>query len=135
MKLVKLVWIWLPPFALMSLIFYFSSKQNISVSDGANRDVVNFLFFKSIHILEYAVLYFLFYRAYSLSFLKSWSNRKIIVISAISTFLYSVIDEVHQTFVPTRTGTLRDIGIDLIGISIMVLYTNYYSKNIRAILR
>lgn len=135
MKLLKRLWVWLPPFALMTLIFYFSSKQNISVNDGESKDLINFIVFKSIHILEYATLYFLFYRAYTLTFLKRWNNKKIIVVSFVSTFLYCVIDEVHQTFVPTRNGTLRDLGIDLIGIFIMVLYTGYYFKSIRAILR
>jgi VanZ family protein len=29
--------------------------------------------------------------------------------------LYAISDEVHQSFVPTREGTLRDVIIDAIG--------------------
>ena len=131
MKVLKFIWYWFPPVALMSLIFYYSSKQNISVSESTTID---FLVFKSIHIAEYAVLTFLFFRAYALTFTK-WQSRKVILFAAVSALLYGIVDEVHQTFVPTRTGQLSDVFIDLIGISIMVMYTDYYSKQIRANLK
>ncbi len=131
MKVLKYFWYWFPPVFLMALIFYFSSKQNISVSDSTS---VDFAFFKSIHIVEYAVLTFLFFRAYALTFTR-WNGRKIVIFAAISSLLYALSDEIHQTFIPTRTGQLRDVFIDLIGISIVVMYTDYYSKKVRAILK
>jgi VanZ family protein len=54
---------------------------------------------------------------------------------ALSALGYGIFDEIHQTFVPTRTGTLRDVFIDMIGISIGVLYTKYNSQFIKKILR
>jgi VanZ family protein len=35
-------------------------------------------------------------------------------------FAYACSDEYHQTFVDGRTGTVRDVGIDTIGIAIAV---------------
>ncbi len=131
MKVLKLLWSWLPPVLLMGIIFYLSSRQNISVSESTT---VDFAFFKSLHIIEYGMLTFLFFRAYALTFTR-WTGRKIVIFSAVSALVYALSDEIHQTFVPTRTGQLRDIFIDLIGISVVVMYTDYYSKKVRAILK
>ena len=32
--------------------------------------------------------------------------------------LFSVFDEIHQSFVPGRTSSISDIGLDLIGVLI-----------------
>lgn len=139
MRFSKIVWNWFPPIALMTLIFYFSSKQNISVTDedflSLNEKIIDFIVFKSIHVAEYAVLYLLFYRAYYLSFQKKWNYKRIILWSFISAISYACIDEIHQYFVPSRTGTVRDVAIDLLGISIALLYTRYYSRKFHGILK
>lgn len=60
--------------------------------------------------MEYACLFILFYRA-----LKNTSNLpspKIALWAFILTFFYAISDEYHQTFIPGRTGTLRDVMID-----------------------
>jgi len=44
----------------------------------------------------------------------------------ILSFLWAVIDEVHQLFVPTRDGKIRDILIDTMGI----LFALYLVKRI-----
>jgi len=41
-------------------------------------------------------------------------------------FLWAVIDEVHQLFVPTRDGKIRDILIDTMGI----LFALYLLKRV-----
>lgn len=90
-----------PPIAWMALIFILSGRESVSVADTWT---VNFLFFKTLHIIEYFILYVLWYRAV-----------RDFRIAALATVAYALIDEVHQTFVPTREGTLRDVIIDGIG--------------------
>lgn len=102
-----------------SLIFYLSSQ---SVLQGLELDVLDFIFKKSAHIFVYAVLYWLFYRAGMLVFHPTtqkthwmWAGPLLL------TLLYAVSDELHQTFVPGRTGTLRDFGFDFIGAGVVLL--------------
>lgn len=116
---------WGPPILWMVVIFCLSSQESTQVSDIYTW---NFIFFKSLHIIEYAILYFLLFRATLTENLKD--QKKARLIALLVTFLYAVSDEVHQTFVPTREGRLRDVGIDTIGMSLMYIYTKYRFKSI-----
>lgn len=64
-------------------------------------------------------MYFLIFRAF---FTLELEKKKIFIIAFVISLAYAVSDEFHQTFVPTREGKLRDIFIDLGGISIMYIY-------------
>ena len=124
--MVKKLWFfllyWLPPISLMTIIFFLSSRQSISVGKSYE---VNFVTFKSMHILEYALMFFLLFRAYYRTFTKK--NKSILFFLAIiTTLIYAAFDEFHQTFVPTRSGAIRDIGIDSIGILLSFLYTKIH---------
>lgn len=44
--------------------------------------------------------------------------REIITAGILVTLLYALSDEFHQVFVPGRSGSLWDAGIDLVGILI-----------------
>ena len=109
---------WLPPILWMILIFLLSSRQRVIVSDITS---INFLIFKTLHVIEYASLFFLLFRA----FYKGSSERlkKAYYYAIIIAILYSVSDELHQTFVPTREGSPRDMVIDTIGILLCFMYT------------
>lgn len=115
----KILYIWLPPVLWMIFIFTLSSRQRITVSE---EQAINFLFFKSLHVIEYMTLFILFFRAYYLQ-IKKKSTLIAIVLALISSTLYAGSDELHQTLVPTRQGHLQDVFIDLIGITIAIMYT------------
>lgn len=70
----------------------------------------NFLLKKGAHITEYAILYWLTYRAV---------NEKRRGYNWIGPFLftisYAITDEIHQSFVPGRHARWYDIGFDAIG--------------------
>jgi VanZ family protein len=107
----------LPAILWMATIFFLSSRTKVKVSDVY---AVQFLFFKTLHILEYEFLYFLVYRALRNTVSAAdWKNRYNALLLAL---VYAISDEVHQVFVPTREGRLRDVGIDLIGISLMAYF-------------
>ncbi len=110
-KMIGWLGAWLPPFIVMGVIFMLSSRQSISVSDEM---AVNFSIFKTLHVLEYGLLTFLFFRA--LYFTTKMLHNKMIGLSGSLSLLYGISDEIHQTYVPTRTGQPRDVLIDLIGI-------------------
>jgi VanZ family protein len=108
-KTLRLINFWLPPLALMGLIFYLSSRAAFAVSP---KDWLNFLVFKSLHFLEYTLLVVFWYRALK----NTLGGVSPFLWSAIITFAWAVTDEIHQLYVPTRQGALRDIAIDTLGI-------------------
>lgn len=95
---------WLPVVVWMGVIFIFSSRQKVSVSD---EYTINFLFFKTLHVLEYSFLMMLALRSAQNTIGKSYSYLAFVIC-----ILYAISDEVHQRFVPTREGRLRDVIID-----------------------
>jgi len=96
------------PFVWMVLIFYASSRTRVSVS---GRYWVSFLFFKTLHVIEYGILFLLWRFAL---YKKSYGVKLAILIA----IFYGITDELHQTFVPTREGAVRDVLIDSFGIFI-----------------
>jgi VanZ family protein len=107
---------WLPPITWMGIIFYMSSQKSITITTNI---VTDFITFKTLHMIEYAFLFFLFYRAFqSLKYIKN--NNGGIYAFCIAIF-YSLTDEFHQLYIPTRQGRLRDILFDVVGM--LVMYT------------
>jgi hypothetical protein len=101
---------WIPVFLLAIIIFWLSSRQTIHTSEFFWQD---FMIKKSAHFIEYALLAILVYRA-----LKNSSNlnsKDLIKLTLLLTILYAISDEIHQTFVPSRTGKVRDVIIDGLG--------------------
>lgn len=94
----------------MGLIFFLSSFHKLQASPVSWQD---FIVRKSAHFLEYAILYFLFYRA--LKNMTKFPIREILSIAFALTFLYALTDEYHQTFIDGRTGKFFDIGVDSLG--------------------
>ena len=105
---------WLPALCCMALIFFLSSLSGSSLSNFGSLDV---FIKKGAHITEYAILYFLLFRAFQ----SLMVTRKALIVSAVIAVLYAISDEYHQTFVPLREGTVRDVLIDSIGIFLMYL--------------
>jgi len=100
---------YIPVVIWMVLIFWISSVPDLP----SNKvDVLDFIFKKSAHFIEYTILFLLWYRALGVK-----NPFKAIVFSLI----YAFSDEIHQLFVPGRTGNLRDVGIDFSGMLIAAI--------------
>ncbi|MCM3871286.1 MAG: VanZ family protein [Pyrinomonadaceae bacterium] len=69
---------------------------------------------KAAHLAEYAVLGLLAARAFSGSAAEFLRQRWLLA-SLILIVLYALLDEYHQSFVVSRTGSLYDSGIDIAG--------------------
>src|SRR5690242_19729458 len=107
----KIIRFWGPVIVWMAVIFFFSSRSRIVVSQ---EPTLNFLFFKTLHVIEYSFLYFLLYRAMKNSYTKK-PQKYWVIWSFVILILYATSDEIHQLFVPTREGALRDVIIDTAG--------------------
>ena len=69
---------------------------------------------KVAHLTEYAILAFFAARAFRTSPRPSIANRWFLISLAI-VVIYALLDEYHQSFVPSRTGTIYDSLIDIAG--------------------
>ena len=131
----------LPMLAVMTIIFVFSmmpAEKSANTSGGilsvlvsffenaANRplsaetvDLLHTLIRKCAHITEYAVLGVTVVYA----FYERISTHHIIIPLVVSA-LYAASDELHQVFVPGRSGEIKDILIDTAGALIGILIMN-----------
>jgi VanZ family protein len=69
---------------------------------------------KIAHLAEYALLGILAARAFRGSPREVLSKRWFVVSLAL-VVVYALVDEYHQSFVPSRTGTIYDSLIDIVG--------------------
>jgi len=69
---------------------------------------------KLLHFAAYAVMGVLFYRAYQTLSFKN-NIPLLMLLSIISTSLYGISDEFHQSYVPLRDGSLLDLMADILG--------------------
>lgn len=80
----------------------------------ATLGFLHFLLRKAGHLTEYAILALLAVRAFRTSSRELLRNRWFWA-SLLLVVVYSLSDEFHQSFVPSRTGSIYDSMIDSVG--------------------
>lgn len=95
-----------------------------SLSDQEKEKVLKYLVFpvrKCSHLSLYLILGILV-----ISLLREYMviNTKLVLLSLLICFLYACSDEIHQLFVPGRSGEVRDVLIDTLGACLGVSF--YY---------
>ena|SRR5438552_3675172 len=80
----------------------------------ATLALIHFLLRKAGHLTEYAILALLAARAFRTSSRELLRNRWFWV-SLLFVVVYSLSDEFHQSFVPSRTASIYDSMIDSVG--------------------
>jgi VanZ family protein len=75
---------------------------------------IHLLIRKAGHVTEYAILAFLLRRAFVTS-TKSFMQRNWFELGLVIIVCYALLDEFHQSFVPSRTASLYDSAIDVVG--------------------
>lgn len=89
-----------------------------TVAPGLLEDTLTFLTRKAAHAFMFFILGALLWNAVRQYDLKT---KNTIWISAILACSYAMSDEIHQTFVPGRSGEIRDVIIDTIAASIGIM--------------
>jgi len=124
---------WLPPIVWAAVILIASTDlfsgsntgsmiQRIAVSIFGHRlapetaAALNHVIRKAAHLTEYGILGALTFRALR-GGKRSWNPRWAIGAIVFATFIAS-IDEIHQSFIPSRTGTWHDVVLDAAGAAI-----------------
>lgn len=129
MKPINRLYVWLPPFVWMTVIFFFSTS---SFSEETTASIIipvlralfpdappeklseiHFFVRKISHFAEFAVLSLLWLRALR----GEWKEKKypFFFISFLISVLYALLDEFHQSFVSVRTASVVDVIIDSAG--------------------
>jgi len=95
-----------------------------SFSADFTEDFLSFLTRKAAHIIAYFILGLLIY-----SIIKTYklTTKRTIVLSIVLALFYAVFDEIHQLFIPGRSGEVRDVFIDTAAASIGI--SAYYLCN------
>jgi VanZ family protein len=76
--------------------------------------VIHFITRKIAHFTEYAILGFLAARAFRTSPRPSIKQRWFLICAAL-VVAYALLDEYHQSFVPSRTASILDSMIEMAG--------------------
>jgi len=131
---------WLPVLAWM--VFIFIGSTDLLSAEHTSRFIGPFLRWlapdvsdatiasiqlivrKCAHLTEYAILAALFYRALRLH------RTRVLGAAFVFAGLYAALDEFHQSFVASRTGTAYDVMIDCAGAMIgLVIYRLINRRN------
>ena len=133
---------WVLMFSWMAFIFYMSHKpgdisteQSDVIVDFIKRlslnidgEIISFIVRKTAHVTEYMILFFLIYWVVSLNF----KFNKTKLVTFLIMVVYASTDEIHQTFIIGREGSIRDVCIDslggLIGIAVLIFINRYLSN-------
>jgi VanZ family protein len=135
------------PLVFWLLFIYFASTSEFSAANTsqlirpmllwlfpnlgeARLAAVHFLTRKAAHFTEFAILAFLARRAFITSsdaFLqKYWFGLGLFLVVS-----YALLDEFHQSFVPSRTPSIYDSAIDVAGGLTVLLIFRLYGKSTR----
>ena len=125
-----ILWYWLPAIAWMAMVFgastdTFSAKNTGAILhamlvwifgqiNAASFGLLHFLVRKSAHFTEYAILSALWFRALRVHLTSLWRVRWALI-GLIISLSVAILDEVHQSFVPSRTSDVRDVLLDFCG--------------------
>jgi len=123
LKIKRIIFLWLPPIVWMGLIFFLSSFHKLQVSEGID----DFILRKIAHMVEYLILFLLLYRAIKNT--TNYSINKNLNFAFLFSMIYAFTDEFHQSFVLGRSGNLRDIAIDIMGIFLGWIFFKKWKKN------
>ena len=76
--------------------------------------LIHALIRKLAHVFEYFILGLLLFRAFR-GHATDWWTWRWFLFTSIVVLLWAAGDEYHQSFVPTRTASIIDVGIDMVG--------------------
>ena len=134
---------WLPVAMMLAAMFYFSTdtlsndhtetvvgrillwlSSHISESVIA---VINYTIRKSAHFIEYGILGALLFRAFRADDPVRW-RLKWVAYSLLAAASWAALDEFHQTFTRTRSGSALDSLLDSSGALFVLLVITFYNR-------
>ena len=99
--------------------------------DPIRYEIWNVALRKTGHVLGYGILCVLFFRSWRVTLqdrIGGWS-RKAAIMAWIMTAIVASLDEWHQSYIPSRTGTYRDVVLDSAASLAALLLVFLWSRN------
>jgi VanZ family protein len=113
---------WLPAIVIMLVIFWFSAQPG---SEMPTFNWADTIIKKGGHVIGYALLASLYWRALDFNHNKRW-------VAWFLAVLYALTDEFHQSFVPGRSPSVWDVMIfDNVGAVVSLWLISHYRKEKR----
>ena len=110
---------WLPAVTMMMLIFIASGTPGDEVP---TFEGIDFIIKKGGHMIGYAMLAIACYLA---AYGSNHNQVRSSVLSLCLAVTYAASDEYHQSFIPGRSATVMDVGIDSAGAIAGVILMNF----------
>ncbi|MBM7560833.1 VanZ family protein [Fusibacter tunisiensis] len=101
-------------------------EKMTSYNESGTADLMVYLR-KLAHVMEYFALGVLLFYALSYDF----AIRKSAVAAMGIGWFYGYLDELHQLFIPGRTGSLMDVFLDGFGVTLGVLFSIWLAVKVR----
>jgi VanZ family protein len=115
-QLINRLGYWVPSMAVMAIIFSLSSFSTLPSPQVFAYD---FFVKKVAHMFVFGLLFFTYALAINQGKEKrSWSFW----LAFVFTFLYAVLDELHQSTTPGRHPQVTDVGYDVLGAYISFIW-------------
>jgi hypothetical protein len=111
---------WLPPVALMAIIFALSAQPSLDSGLG----IIDTVGRKVVHFGEFALLTALWWRA----LVTRMPTRRALSLALLISAAYAASDEIHQHFVSGRHASPVDWVIDVCGAAAAGLYLRSRSR-------
>ncbi len=107
------------------------SLLHLTLSPSA-FSTLHYIVRKLAHVAEYAIFSLLLYYCFEES-QRAGCRPRPALWSYLGAALYSLTDEFHQSFVPGRTASLADCGIDTAGagLGMLILYGNEWLSQVK----
>jgi VanZ family protein len=112
----------LPPLAVMGLIFFLSAQPDLSSGLGGWDLILR----KLAHMAIFGALFLAW--AYAL---RGETSRGALEVAAALALAYAISDEIHQHHVAGRHGTPVDVGIDALGIAVAAALRTRFPRALR----
>ncbi|MBI2625598.1 VanZ family protein [Candidatus Parcubacteria bacterium] len=106
---------WWPTVLWAGIIFALSALPDLQ--SGLPED---FFLRKVAHAVEFGVLALLAARALGRG--EGWDAKRALKGAFVISVLYAFSDEFHQAFVPGRSATLQDVGVDAFGVMVALAF-------------
>ncbi len=107
--LTKFLWRWGPALVVMALIFFASGTPGTDLPTFGFMDL---FVKKGGHMLGYGLLAAAYLRGLTGT---AKAGRRTVLLAIIMAAIYAATDEFHQSFIPGRSPSAGDVGVDTIG--------------------
>ncbi len=114
---------WLPVLIYCYIIFNFSSRESIRLIPSVSH------IDKVLHMVAYGVLGILLVRAFQKT--STYNRKRIALLAIIFATIYGISDEIHQSFVVSRTADIYDVIFDFLGAAIAVQVYSLLSQKVK----